>query len=161
MAVAMSANIVDFQAKPCIGTARVANIGVPFVLLNYISLHLNHFRTISMTDIYHNSRCSKSRQTLALLEENNITPNIIDYLNEPPSADALKQVLSQLNMNPRELLRKGEAVYKELGLKDTALSDDDLVDAMINNPKLIERPIVIHNGEAKIGRPPESVLSLF
>ena len=114
-----------------------------------------------MTDIYHNSRCSKSRQTLALLEENNITPNIIDYLNQPPSADALKQVLSQLNMNPRELLRKGEAVYKELGLKDTALSDDDLVDAMINNPKLIERPIVIHNGEAKIGRPPESVLSLF
>ena len=114
-----------------------------------------------MTDIYHNPRCSKSRQTLALLEENNITPNIVDYLNEPPSAETLKQVLSQLDMSPRELLRRGEAVYKELGLKDTALSDDDLINAMINNPKLIERPIVIHNGQAKIGRPPESVLSLF
>jgi len=114
-----------------------------------------------MTDIYHNPRCSKSRQTLALLEENNITPNIVDYLNEPPSADTLKQVLSQLNMNPRELLRKGEVVYKELGLKDPTISDDDLIDAMTNNPKLIERPIVIHNGHAKIGRPPESVLDLF
>ena len=114
-----------------------------------------------MTDIYHNPRCSKSRQTLALLEENNITPNIVDYLNEPPSADTLKQVLSQLNMNPRELLRKGEVVYKELGLKDPTISDDDLIDAMTNNPKLIERPIVIHNGHAKMGRPPESVLDLF
>ena len=114
-----------------------------------------------MTDIYHNSRCSKSRQTLALLEENGITPNIVDYLNQPPSADTLKQVLSQLGMSPRDLLRKGEVVYKELGLKDPTISDDDLIDAMINNPKLIERPIVIHNGEAKIGRPPESVLDLF
>jgi arsenate reductase len=114
-----------------------------------------------MTDIYHNPRCSKSRQTLALLEENGITPNIVDYLNQPPSADTLKQVLSQLGMSPRDLLRKGEVVYKELGLKDPTISDDDLIDAMINNPKLIERPIVIHNGEAKIGRPPESVLDLF
>jgi arsenate reductase len=64
-------------------------------------------------------------------------------------------------MSPRDLLRKGEVVYKELGLKDPTISDDDLIDAMINNPKLIERPIVIHNGEAKIGRPPESVLDLF
>jgi arsenate reductase len=114
-----------------------------------------------MTDIYHNPRCSKSRQTLALLEENGITPNIVDYLNQPPSADTLKQVLDQLGMKPRDLLRKGEVVYKELGLKDPTISDDDLIDAMINNPKLIERPIVIHNGEAKIGRPPESVLALF
>jgi arsenate reductase len=114
-----------------------------------------------MTDIYHNPRCSKSRQTLALLEEKGITPTIIDYLNSPPSAATLRQVLKQLGLTPRELLRKGEVVYKELGLKDTALSDDDLIKAMAENPKLIERPIVIHNGQAKLGRPPEAVLTLF
>ena len=114
-----------------------------------------------MTDIYHNPRCSKSRQTLALLEEKGITPTIIDYLNSPPSAATLRQVLKQLGLTPRELLRKGEVVYKELGLKDTALSDDDLIKAMAENPKLIERTIVIHNGQAKLGRPPEAVLTLF
>jgi arsenate reductase (glutaredoxin) len=114
-----------------------------------------------MTDIYHNPRCSKSRQTLALLEEKGITPTIIDYLNSPPSAATLHQVLKQLGLTPRELLRKGEVVYKELGLKDTAISDDDLIKAMTENPKLIERPIVIHDGQAKLGRPPEAVLTLF
>jgi arsenate reductase len=114
-----------------------------------------------MTDIYHNPRCSKSRQTLALLEENGITPTIIDYLNNPPSATTLREVLKQLELTPRELLRKGEVVYKELGLKDVTLSDDDLIEAMIKHPKLIERPIVIHNNKAKLGRPPEAVLTLF
>jgi arsenate reductase (glutaredoxin) len=114
-----------------------------------------------MTDIYHNPRCSKSRQTLALLEGKGITPTIVDYLNTPPTVETLRQVLKQLGLTPRELLRKGEVVYKELGLKDTTLSDEDLIKAMAEHPKLIERPIVIHNGQAKLGRPPEAVLTLF
>ncbi|MBT3505891.1 MAG: arsenate reductase (glutaredoxin) [Piscirickettsiaceae bacterium] len=114
-----------------------------------------------MTDIYHNPRCSKSRQTLALLEDKGITPTIVDYLNTPPTVETLRQVLKQLELTPRELLRKGEVVYKELGLKDTTLSDEDLIKAMAEHPKLIERPIVIHNGQAKLGRPPEAVLTLF
>jgi len=114
-----------------------------------------------MTDIYHNPRCSKSRQTLALLEDKGITPTIVDYLNTPPTVETLRQVLKQLGLTPRELLRKGEVVYKELGLKDTTLSDEDLIKAMAEHPKLIERPIVIHNGQAKLGRPPEAVLTLF
>ena len=113
-----------------------------------------------MTDIYHNPRCSKSRQTLALLEDKGITPTIVDYLNTPPTVETLRQVLKQLELTPRELLRKGEVVYKELGLKDTTLSDEDLIKAMAEHPKLIERPIVIHNGQAKLGRPPEAVLTL-
>ena len=114
-----------------------------------------------MTDIYHNPRCSKSRQTLALLEDKGITPTFVDYLNTPPTVETLRQVLKQLELTPRELLRKGEVVYKELGLKDTTLSDEDLIKAMAEHPKLIERPIVIHNGQAKLGRPPEAVLTLF
>jgi arsenate reductase len=114
-----------------------------------------------MTDIYHNPRCSKSRQTLALLEDKGITPTIVDYVNTPPTVETLRQVLKQLELTPRELLRKGEVVYKELGLKDTTLSDEDLIKAMAEHPKLIERPIVIHNGQAKLGRPPEAVLTLF
>lgn len=114
-----------------------------------------------MTDIYHNPRCSKSRQTLALLTEKGITPHIIDYLNNPPSADTLREILIQLELAPRDLLRKNEVIYKKLGLKEVTLSDDDLIKVMTDNPKLIERPIVIHNGKAKLGRPPETVLMLF
>lgn len=114
-----------------------------------------------MTDIYHNPRCSKSRQTLALLEEQGITPNVIEYLNSPPDVETLKTLLGQLGITPRELLRKGEVIYKELGLKDTDLSDDALLKAMTEHPKLIERPIVVHNGQARLGRPPESVLEIL
>jgi arsenate reductase len=114
-----------------------------------------------MTDIYHNPRCSKSRQTLALLAEKGVTPHVIDYLNNPPSAYTLREILTQLEFTPRDLLRQGEIVYRELGLKEAILSDEDLIKIMINNPKLIERPIVIHNGKAKVGRPPENVLALF
>jgi len=111
--------------------------------------------------IYHNPRCSKSRQTLQLLEEQGIKPNIIDYLNTPPSAEELRQTLDSLGMRPRELMRKGEAVYKEAGLADENLSDDQLIAAMLANPILIERPIVLTNGKARIGRPPESVLEIL
>ncbi|PCJ32311.1 MAG: arsenate reductase (glutaredoxin) [Gammaproteobacteria bacterium] len=116
---------------------------------------------MSNVRIYHNPRCSKSRQTLSLLEEKGINLTIVDYLNITPSVDELTTIIDQLNFTPRELLRKTEAIYKELNLKDTSLSDEQLIQAMCDNPKLIERPIVIHNNQAKIGRPPESVLELF
>ena len=114
-----------------------------------------------MVDIYHNPRCSKSRQTLALLEEKGVTPNIIEYLKTPPDAETIKTLLSQLDMPARDLLRKTEDIYKELKLSDKSLSDEQLIKAMAENPKLIERPIVINNNRAKIGRPPEAVLDIL
>lgn len=116
-----------------------------------------------MTDlsIYHNPRCSKSRQTLALLEEQSVDIHIVEYLKSPPTIDELSKILQQLGFTARQLLRTGETVYKELKLKETHFTDEQLIQAMCDNPKLIERPIVIHNGKAKIGRPPESVLELL
>jgi len=111
--------------------------------------------------IYHNPRCSKSRQTLKLLEERELPVDIIEYLKEAPSKAELESVIKLLNMQPRDLMRKGEAVYKELGLKDDGLSRDQLISAMLENPILIERPIVLANGKAAIGRPPESVLDIL
>lgn len=112
--------------------------------------------------IYHNPRCSKSRQTLQLLQENNIDVKVVEYLKEVPSADAIKTLLKQLGMDSaQQLMRNKEAIYKELNLKDPNLSEDQLIDAMVANPKLIERPIVVQGDAAKIGRPPEQVLSLF
>ncbi|SEQ67403.1 arsenate reductase [Amphritea atlantica] len=112
-------------------------------------------------EIYHNPRCSKSRATLALLEENNITPEVRLYLENPPTAEQLSGVIAQLGIPPRELLRKGEDEYKENNLKDTSLSDQQIIDLMVQFPRLIERPIVISNGQARIGRPPESVLEII
>lgn len=114
-----------------------------------------------MTTIYHNPRCSKSRATLELLHQNNIEPEIVLYLETPPDRQALTEILTMLNMPARELLRKGEDAYKTENLADPALSDDDLIAAMLNHPRLIERPIVIHDNKARIGRPPEQVLELF
>ncbi|MCV2402992.1 arsenate reductase (glutaredoxin) [Marinomonas sp. C2222] len=113
-----------------------------------------------MTTIYHNPRCSKSRQTLQLLEENNIQADVRLYLQDTPSKEELETLLAQLGISPLELMRTKEAVYKELGLtKDS--SDVERLQAMQDHPKLIERPIVIHNNKAKLGRPPENVLELF
>lgn len=112
-------------------------------------------------EIYHNPRCSKSRATLALLEENNITPEVRLYLENPPTAEQLAEVITQLGITPRELLRKGEDEYKENNLKDSDLSDQQIIDLMVQFPRLIERPIVISNGKARIGRPPESVLEIL
>ncbi|WP_406827941.1 arsenate reductase (glutaredoxin) [Microbulbifer sp. ARAS458-1] len=114
-----------------------------------------------MWTIYHNPRCSKSRQTLQLLQENNIEPEIVLYLETPPDAKALKDILGKLGIAPRDLLRKGEDAYKELNLKDAAHSDAALIDAMVSHPKLIERPIVIKGNKAVLGRPPENVLELI
>ena len=111
--------------------------------------------------IYHNPRCSKSRQTLALLEENGISPIIVNYLQTPPTHQQLDSILRGLEMQPRELMRKGEAQYKDLKLQDEALSRDQLINAMVQNPKLIERPIVVAGDEIIIGRPPENVLTIL
>ncbi len=111
--------------------------------------------------IYHNPKCSKSRQTLELLKENGVTPTVIEYLKTPPTAEILKAILVQLGMAPRDLMRKKEAVYAELELDDPSLSDDDLIDFMVLHPILIERPIVLANGKAALGRPPEQVLDIL
>jgi len=116
---------------------------------------------MSRVTIYHNPRCSKSRQTLALLEERNIEPEIVLYLETPPSNDELTDLLSKLDISARELLRKGEDAYKENNLKDDSLSEAQLVQAMHDFPKLIERPIVIANDKAALGRPPEQVLEIL
>lgn len=113
------------------------------------------------TTIYHNPRCSKSRQTLALLQEQQIDAQIIEYLKQPPGKAELDELLVMLNLSPRELMRTKEPEYKELGLDDESLSREALIEAMVANPKLIERPIVVHNGKAIIGRPPEKVLDIL
>lgn len=109
--------------------------------------------------IYHNPRCSKSRATLELIQER--APVIVEYLKTPPTTRELSDILNMLSMEPRDLMRKGEAAYKELHLDDESLSRDALIQAMVEHPILIERPIVIANGKAKIGRPPESVLEIL
>lgn len=111
--------------------------------------------------IYHNPRCSKSRATLALLEERGIEPRIVRYLETPPSAGELKRVLEALGIAPRALLRTGEPEYRELDLGRASLDDAALIEAMVTHPKLIERPIVISGGRARIGRPPEAVLEIL
>jgi len=113
------------------------------------------------TTIFHNPRCSKSRATLALLEERGIEPEIRLYLQDPPDATELAGILDLLGKAPRELMRKGEAEYKAQGLADEGLDDGDLIAAMVATPKLIERPIVLANGKAAVGRPPESVLDIL
>jgi len=113
------------------------------------------------TTIYHNPRCSKSRETLALLRQQGIEPSVVEYLKQPPSNNELQAILKQLGISPRELLRKGESDYKELKLSDTTLSDQQLVSAMVSHPTLIERPIVIHNNKAALGRPPENILEIL
>lgn len=116
-----------------------------------------------MTDvtIYHNPRCSKSRQTLELLQENNISPDIILYLDNPPSPREIKSLLARLGITARELLRTSEDAYRQLGLSDSDLDDDQLIDAMVSEPKLIQRPIVVAGDKAVLGRPPENVLALI
>jgi arsenate reductase (glutaredoxin) len=111
--------------------------------------------------IYHNPRCSKSRATLQLLEARGVKPKIVDYLKTPPSAAELKSILQKLMLKPLELVREGEPRYVELGLKDRDLDDEALIALMVENPILIERPIVVAGGKAAIGRPPETVLAIL
>lgn len=111
--------------------------------------------------IYHNPRCSKSRQTLALIEDKGVAPKIVDYLKAPPSVAELKRILKKLGLNARDIVRKGEARYAELGLKERDVGDDELLALMVENPILIERPIVVSGEKAAIGRPPEAVLKIL
>lgn len=111
--------------------------------------------------IFHNPRCSKSRATLALLREQGIEPEITLYLESPPDAGELRSILYKLRINPRELMRKGEVEFKLHCLDDETLTDDELINAMVATPSLIERPIVLAGDRAAIGRPPESVLDIL
>jgi arsenate reductase len=110
--------------------------------------------------IYHNPRCTKSRQTLALLQENGVEPEIVLYLENIPTTEELKDLLSKLAISPIQLIRKGEAAWKE-NYKGKELSDEQIIDAMIAHPKLIERPIVVKDNKAVLGRPPENALELL
>ncbi|TRO19081.1 arsenate reductase (glutaredoxin) [Ectopseudomonas mendocina] len=116
-----------------------------------------------MTDLtlYHNPRCSKSRGALELLQARGLQPHVVRYLETPPSASELKSLLGKLDISARDLLRSGEDEYKTLGLSDASLSEAQLIEAMVKHPKLIERPILIADDKAVIGRPPEKVLELL
>lgn len=113
------------------------------------------------TRLYHNPRCSKSRGALELLQARGLTPVIVAYLESPPDRAQLRELLTQLGLPARELLRSGEDEYRELGLDDPSLDETALIAAMVEHPRLIERPIFVHGGRAVIGRPPERVLELL
>lgn len=120
------------------------------------------WREVVKVSIYHNPRCSKSRQTLALLEAQGINPDIVEYLKDVPNEKTISHLLDLLGLEPRDLMRKNEDEYKALKLNDESLSRQALIKAMSENAKLIERPIVVVDDKrAAIGRPPESVLDLF
>jgi arsenate reductase len=111
--------------------------------------------------MYHNPRCSKSRQTLEVLRARGIEPEIVEYLKTPPDARQLGEILDMLGLEPRQLMRTNEAEYKENKLADTSLSRDKLIQAMVEHPRLIQRPIVLNNGQAALGRPPEAVVEIL
>lgn len=111
--------------------------------------------------IYHNPKCTKSRQALALLQEKGFEPEIIEYLKTPPDAPAIKLLLTQLRLEPRDILREKEKEFAEAGLDDDGLSDDDIINAIVKFPKLLERPIVQRGNRAAIGRPTENILPLL
>jgi arsenate reductase len=114
-----------------------------------------------MTTIYHNPRCSKSRETLALIEDRGIEPSIILYLDNPPDKKTIASLLKKLGLSARDIIRSSEDAYKTLGLKDPDLSEESLLDALVEHPKLLQRPIVVNGNKAAIGRPPENVLGIL
>lgn len=111
--------------------------------------------------IIHNPRCSKSRQTLALLEENGVTPEVVEYLKTPLTAEQITSIVSKLAVNVRDIIRTKEAEFKENGLDNADLTAEQIIEVLANVPKLIERPIVINGDKAAIGRPPENVLAII
>ena len=114
-----------------------------------------------MTKIFHNPRCSKSRETLELIKSQGIEPTIVEYLKDTPDSAEIQSILTMLGAQPRDIMRTGEKIYKELGLDDVDLSNDILIEAMVDHPNLIERPIVVANGKAALGRPPKTVLDIL
>lgn len=130
-------------------------------MCDYDSIH-SHKKVNSLkVQILHNPRCSKSRATLEVLRGHGVEPEIILYQDAPPDTDQLISILEKLDMQPRDLMRKGQPEYKQMGLDNDQLSDEELITAMRTAPILIERPIVLANGKASIGRPPESVLEIL
>ncbi|MBC5992077.1 arsenate reductase (glutaredoxin) [Pontibacter cellulosilyticus] len=113
-----------------------------------------------MIKIYHNPRCSKSRQTLEIIQNSGQQPEVVEYLKTPPTASELKELLQMLNLKPEQLLRIGEQLYKDK-YKNEQLSDEELIQVMAENPVLIERPIVVKDNKAVLGRPPENVLDIL
>lgn len=111
--------------------------------------------------IFHNPRCSKSRETLQLLEARGLQPQVVEYLDTPPTPEEISIILDQLSVQPRALMRSSEAEYRELGLDDPALTRQQLIQAMADHPRLIQRPIVLSEGRAALGRPPQSVLEIL
>ncbi len=111
--------------------------------------------------IYHNPRCSKSRETLALLQEQGIEPQVVEYLKDTPTASELAELLQKLGIQARQLMRNKEEVYKSLSLDNSDLSEEQLINAMVEHPNLIERPIVVAGNQARIGRPPHLVLEII
>lgn len=111
--------------------------------------------------IYHNTRCSKSRQTLDLLNEQGVKPVVINYLDTPPEKEVLARLVDQMGLRPRDIVRRNEKVYRELEIGKLLDNDDALLDAMVTNPILIERPIVVVDGKVTIGRPPQRVLDIL
>lgn len=116
---------------------------------------------MTQATIYHNPRCSKSRETLALLEQQGCDITLVEYLTTPPTAEVIGDILAKLSISARQLMRTKEAEYQALELADTSLTEQQLIEAMVNTPKLIERPIVLANQRAAIGRPPENVLAIL
>ena len=117
--------------------------------------------SVKKITFYHNPRCSKSRQALELLRARKVEPEIVEYLKSPPSLDELDRILKLLQLEPRALMRKQESVYKDLALSDESLDRHSLLQAMVEHPILIERPIAVGNGRAALGRPPENVLDVI
>jgi len=111
--------------------------------------------------VYHNPRCSKSRAAMEYLEEHGIEADVVKYMDSPPDANDIKELLSMLGMSPRELMRKHEKVFKDAGLDDPTFTDDELIEAMAQCPSLIERPIIVNNGKAVLARPPETVQDIL
>lgn len=114
-----------------------------------------------MTTIYHNPRCSKSRASLQALEERGIEPTIVKYLETPPDKQELTDILDKLGLQAEQIVRKGEALFKELDLQNKSLNNDEWIEVLVKNPKLIERPIVVNGSRAAIGRPIENVIDIL
>lgn len=135
-------------------------LGMVYADQYYTHLEFYKGATMSVT-IYHNPRCSKSRQTLQLLRDKGIEPNIVEYLSTPPNPAELSDILDRLGLEPRDLMRKKEAEYAEAGLDNPGLSREELIQRMVDYPKVIERPIVLKDNKAAVGRPPENVLEIL
>ncbi len=135
-------------------------LGMVYADQYYTHLEFYKGATMSVT-IYHNPRCSKSRQTLQLLRDKGIEPNIVEYLSTPPNPAELADILDRLGLEPRDLMRKKEAEYAEAGLDNPGLSREELIQRMVDYPKVIERPIVLKDNKAAVGRPPENVLEIL